>query len=225
MNFVFDERPSDSPFVERVWSTHSQDGGSFTSIAVTNMEMVVTRQFGKATVTLRGPETKASASPIPEDAEFFGVTFKLGTYLPHLPPQTLIDGGLNLPEATAKSFWLHGSAWQIPDFENADTFVNRLIHDGLLVRESVVEAALQGQLKEVSLRSAQRRFLRATGLTHKAIQQIERARKAMTLLQQGVPILDTVYETGYFDQSHLTNSLKYFIGQTPAQIVRLSQPE
>jgi AraC-like DNA-binding protein len=33
-----------------------------------------------------------------------------------------------------------------------------------------------------------------------------------------------VYETGYFDQSHLTHALKRFIGYTPAQLVRLSQP-
>jgi hypothetical protein len=38
-------------------------------------------------------------------------------------------------------------------------------------------------------------------------------------------ILDTVGETGYFDQAHLTNSLKRFMGQTPVQIARLSQPD
>ena len=50
------------------------------------------------------------------------------------------------------------------------------------------------------------------------IRQIERARYAMTLLCQGTSILDTVYKAGYYDQSHMTNSLKRFLGQTPAQI-------
>ena len=64
-----------------------------------------------------------------------------------------------------------------------------------------------------------------TGLTPKAIQQIERARQAAARLEQGASILDTVYELGYFDQPHMTKSLKHLIGQTPAQILRLKEPE
>jgi len=225
MIFIFDERPSDSPFVETIWHTQSERAGSFISQAVSHWEMVVTRQNGKTTLTVRGPETKATPSPIPADAEFFGITFTLGAFMPHLPTNNLVNVATNLPEATSQSFWLYGSAWQFPDYENADTFVDRLVRDGLLVREPVVEAALQGQLKDLSLRSVQRRFLRATGLTQGAILQIERARQALTLLQQGVSLLDTVEQAGYADQPHLTRSLKRFTGQRPAQIVRLSQPE
>jgi len=47
---------------------------------------------------------------------------------------------------------------------------------------------------------------------------MNRAHKAVELLQQGVSILDTVYEAGYYDQPHLTRSLKQFIGKTPSQI-------
>src|SRR5262249_38602913 len=42
---------------------------------------------------------------------------------------------------------------------------------------------------------------------------------ATNMLRQGGSILDTVHEAGYFDQAHLTRSLKYLIGQTPAEIV------
>jgi hypothetical protein len=42
-------------------------------------------------------------------------------------------------------------------------------------------------------------------------------------LKQGVSILDTVYQAGYFDQAHLTRSLKYLIGQTPGQIIRAEE--
>ncbi len=54
------------------------------------------------------------------------------------------------------------------------------------------------------------------------IHQIERARRAADLLAGGRPILDTVHETGYFDQSHLTHGLKRFTGRTPAQILRVA---
>jgi AraC-like DNA-binding protein len=223
--FTFDERPSDSPFVERIWRTHSERAGSFSSVAMSHWEMVVTRQYGKTTLTVRGPETKATPLHCSADGEWLGIRFKLGTLMPHLPGSNLVDGAVNLPNAASQSFWLHGSAWQFPDFENADTFVERLVRGGLLVREPVVEAALQGQLKDLSLRTAQRHFLRTTGSTQAAVRQIERARSATTLLQQGVPILDVVYEAGYFDQPHLTRSLKYFIGQTPAQIMDRSRSQ
>jgi AraC-like DNA-binding protein len=74
----------------------------------------------------------------------------------------------------------------------------------------------------MSIRSLQYRFLQATGLTNKMIQQIERARSAVLLLERGTPISDTAFELDYFDQAHLTNSLKRFIGRTPVQIARKS---
>jgi AraC-like DNA-binding protein len=219
MILTFDEKPSDSPFVERIWRSRSERAGPFLSVAMSHWEMVVTRHNGTTMLTVRGPETKATPIYCPEGGDWLGIRFKLGTFFPHLPASKLVDEAVNLPNAASRSFWLYGSARQFPDYENADTFVERLVRDGLLVREPVVEAALQNQLRDLSLRTAQRHFLRTTGLTHRAVRQIERARYATTLLQQGVPILDVVYEAGYFDQPHLTRSLKYFIGQTPAQIM------
>jgi methylphosphotriester-DNA--protein-cysteine methyltransferase len=83
-----------------------------------------------------------------------------------------------------------------------------------------VNTALRGHPQERSTRTAQRRFLQATGVTHSAVRQIERARHATNLLKQGVSILDAVHDAGYYDQAHLTRSLKRLIGQTPAQVLR-----
>lgn len=220
MQFVFDGRASDAPLVETIWRTRSVGGGSFLSSAGSHLELVITRQRDQTMVTVRGPETKARPAPVPEDAEFLGIVFRLGTYLPPLPAPTLIDGGVNLPLAAGRSFWLHGSAWPFPTYENADTFVTRLVRAGLLAHDSVVAAALSEQLPAVSSRTIRRRCLHVTGLTPKTIQQIERARQAAERLRRGVPILDVAYETGYFDQAHMTRSLKRLIGQTPAQILR-----
>jgi hypothetical protein len=223
--FHFDERISDSPLVERVWRTTS--GGpeeAFVSGAAINWEMVVTRPHGKrAYLTVRGPETRASTVPIPANAEFFGVTFKLGTFMPGLPFGHLVDDLVTLPEASETSFWLHGSAWDLPDFDAADVFVGRLVREGLLVRDPLVEAAVDGRDVDLSLRSVQRRIVRATGLTRDGIRQIERARTAAQVLDRGVPILDVVAQLGYADQAHLTRSVRRFIGLTPAQIIQLSR--
>jgi AraC-like DNA-binding protein len=219
MIFDFEERLSDSPFVERIWRTRSERAGPFISVAMSHWEMVVTRHEGQTMLTVRGPETKATPLHCPAGGEWLGIRLKLGSLMPHLPARQLVDQAVNLPNAAVQSFWLQGSAWQFPDFENADTFVDRLRRDGLLVREPVVEAALQGQLKDRSLRTAQRHFLLTTGLTHSTVRQIERARYATLALQQGGSILDAIHEAGYFDQPHLTRSRNYFIGQTPAQIM------
>ena len=221
MNFIIDSRPSDSSFVEAIWRSQTERGGSFISTAATPWEMVITKGEGKITLSIRGPETKASPAPIPDGhVEYMGIIFKRGVFMPHLPKQELVNDALHLPESSRNSFWFQSGSWQFPDFENADTFVDKLVRENLLVHDQIVEDVLRGQTKDLSLRSLQRRFLRVTGLTYKAIQQIERAKQATALLQSGVPISETAYQTGYFDQAHLTNSLKCFYGQTPAQIIQ-----
>ncbi len=226
MIIVDEERASDSPFVERIWRSHSEGLSPFLSIAVNHCEFVVTRLQGKVTMTLRGPETKVTPieSP-PAEGEWVGIVLKLGTYLPYLPTSKLVDGSVDLSTASDSSFWLDGSVWQFPDYENSDIFVERLVREGLLLRDPIVEATLQGQLKDLTQRAVQYRFLQATGITQSTIRQIERARYATLLLQQGVSILDTIQQAGYYDQPHLTRSLKRFIGQTPAQLLYQGQTE
>jgi len=125
----------------------------------------------------------------------------------------------------SNSFWLHGSAWQFPDYENVDTFVNRLAAEEVLVHDPLVIDALHFPPPELSPRTVRHRFLRATGLTQGQIRQFERAQRAAELLQLGTSILDTVFGAGYSDQPHLTRSLKRWIGHTPGQLSRMTVPE
>lgn len=220
MFIVFDnDRPSDSPFVERVWCCHSVRAGTFLSVASSHWEMVITRLRGDTTVTLRGPETRATDIHCPADGEWFAIRFAAGTFMPQLPVARLLDGqDVTLPQATRGRFLLNGSAWEHPNFENAETFVSRLVRTGVIARDPAVTAALQGEPQALSRRSAQRHFLQATGMTYGRLRQIERARHATNLLRRGVSIIDTVHEAGFFDQAHLTRSLRHLIGLTPAKI-------
>ncbi len=226
MIFIDEERPSDSPFVDRIWRSHSEGTTPFLSIAVSRCELVVTKLHGKITMMVRGPETKATpVGDSPSDGEWFGILLKLGTFLPHQPTRSLLDTGVTLPEATNNTFWLSGSTWEFPTYDNAEIFVRRLVRAGLLTHDPVIEAALQGQIKDLTTRSVQYHFLQATGITQNMARQIERARYATHLLQQGISIPDTIVKAGYYDQPHLTRSLQRFIGQTPAELLHHSRPE
>src|SRR5689334_24927728 len=118
--FTFELRSSRSSLIEQTWQTRSESEPPFISVAVSRWEMVVTRQRGSARLTVRGPETKATTAPVPEDAEFFGIQFSLGTFMPGLPPGQLADSGLTLPRVTSTSFWLDGSSRELPGPDDDD---------------------------------------------------------------------------------------------------------
>jgi AraC-like DNA-binding protein len=220
MSFVYEERPTDSPFVETIWRTQSESDGCYMNLADGCWDLLLIKQAAVTQVFLAGPMTKASPILYKEGSQYMAIRFKIGAFMPHLPANHILDVVTPLPKATSQSFWLGDTPWQLPAWENVEVFVEKLARERLIARDEVVEAIWQGQAQEMSSRSVQRHFLQTTGLTQKYLRQIERARHAAALLQQGASILETVYQAGYFDQPHLTKSLKRLIGQTPAQIVR-----
>jgi Helix-turn-helix domain len=220
----FEDRSSDSPYVERVWRSHSERAGIFHSMATCHWVMVVTRHKGATFLTVRGPESKATVAECPAEGVWVGIHFKLGTCMPLMPNGELRDrNGLTLPVASGRAFRLNGSAWEYPNYDNAETFVKRLVKQGLIVVDTSVQNALRGRPElpeKLSQRTEQRHFLRTTGLTRTSIRQIERAREATILLRGGVTAVNVAHDLGYFDQAHLTRSLSHFVGQTPGQIAR-----
>lgn len=224
MSIIFEERLSDSPYIETITRGRTVSDGSPIRPAEIHWHMVFSRHDGRVYPIVVGPLTTAGIVSYTEGAELLWIKFKLGTFMPHLPARDVLDVETMLPGAACQSFWLKGSAWQIPDYNNVETFVDRLVRDDVLVCDPLVNAVLQDQPQELSARAVRHRFLRATGLTQSHVRQVERAQQAATLLRQGVSILDTVDEVGYFDQPHLTRSLKQWVGYTPAQIVQMSKP-
>ncbi|MCT9934477.1 helix-turn-helix domain-containing protein [Planotetraspora sp. A-T 1434] len=190
-----------------------------TSIATAHWDLVFWEHRGQVNVAVQGPESRASPAPVPEDATFFGISFSLGTSMPHLPIDRLVDGFAEIPDATHRSFWLKGSAWRLPDYDNAEAFVRRMLREGVLVCDPIVAAVLRGVSPDVSERTVQRRFVAATGLTRGAIRQIDRARQAAVLIQDGMPTHEVIHRLGYFDQPHLARSLTRYIGRTATQLM------
>ena len=118
---IFDIEHADpgSPLADSVWRTRSVPLASFTSVATPYWQIVVTRHRDRSFFTVRGPETRPTVSPIPQDAEFVGVQFRLGTFISRFSAPQLVDRAIFLPHAGRLTFWLDGSAWELPTFDNA----------------------------------------------------------------------------------------------------------
>lgn len=217
--FAIHEWGSTSEFIEKSWQTHSAPEPAFISIAASHWQMVFIAHGGLTSLSVRGPETIATVTRVPEDAEFFGIVFSLGTFMPSMPLAGLVDRAVTLPAATRTSIWLDGTPWEVPGPDNVDVFVDRLARQGLIVRDPVVADSFRGGLDGVSVRTAQRRVARATGLTRCTITQIARAENAVEALGRGLTPTVAAFLGGYADQAHLGRSLSRFIGQTPAQVI------
>ncbi len=225
MSLGFDVRPSDTPLVDCVWRSRSSDVGQLVSVSSSHWHLVVGEIEGLTEVTVHGPETRATKGPVPPDATWVGIRFQLGAALHDLSVAGLVDRSLTLPPAGHRSFWWKGTAWRLPTYDNAEGLVERLVREDLIGSEPVVDDALGGTSAELSLRTIQRRFHAATGLTRRAVRQIERARLAGVQLREGATPAEVTHEFGYYDQPHLTRSLRRFLGQTPAELADPSRDE
>ena len=129
----FFDRPSDSPYIERVWRGRRDGGGPFLSVAAGHLELVVMRLADVTMVTVRGPEPRATTIDCPPDGEWAAIRFRLGVHMPALPTRLLVDHrDVNLPVSADGSFVLQGPAGRWPDLENAAHYVEALARRGVI---------------------------------------------------------------------------------------------
>jgi hypothetical protein len=92
--------------------------------------------------------------------EVLWIKFRLGAFMPHLAARNYVDTETLLPDASSRTFWLKGSAWEFPDYDNVETFVQRLVHEDVLILDPVVRSALQDQRPDLSPRTIRHLFCR-----------------------------------------------------------------
>ncbi|WP_203906122.1 helix-turn-helix domain-containing protein [Rhizocola hellebori] len=218
MGLRFETRASDSPWVDTVWTCTSEQVAEMTSVATPCWGLVFWQQEGIAHASISGPETATGKAPVPQGATFVGIEFAVGTWLAAAPTPVLVDRGVELPDATHRSFRLGGRRWETPGPDDAEALVDRLVRGGAVVRDPLVTDVRQGRQPVVSERTVERRFRAATGLTQSAVRQIERARHASTLLATGVPVADVVCGLEFFDEPHLARALRRYVGRTARQL-------
>ena len=110
MGLRFETRGSDSPWVDTVWTCTSEQVAEMTSVAAVCWGLVFWERDGTAYAGITGPETRTGTAPVPEGATFIGIEFAVGTSLRAVPTPALVDGGIELPDATRRTFRLDGAA-------------------------------------------------------------------------------------------------------------------
>ena len=220
MILAFEDRLSDSPFVEKVWRSRSDRGGPFVSIAQSHFEMAVTRHQGRTFITLRGPETQATRADCPPDGEWLGIRFRLGTFMPRLTPGELRDrNDVTLPDADAALVLAERIRLRLSGLRERRHVRRPARAEGpaSCATRSWTRCCAAARMPGRSVQRSATSCARPAS-SHGAVRQIERARRAALLLRDGVPILDVVHAAGYYDQAHLTRSLRHRIGLTPLAV-------
>jgi hypothetical protein len=216
----FEDRPSESPYIERVWRSQSDAIDRMTSIATAHWTLVAWRAGGAGRVrggwrvAAQGPETRATTARVPTETEFVAIRLSLGTTLERLPNDQLVDHGAEFPDVSRHSVRIFGHTVSLPTYDDAEELVQRMVGEGVIVRDPMVSDVLNGRSPDVTARTIRRHFSSVTGLRPGAVRQIERARTAAKLILTGARLVDVAHDLGYHDQPHLARSLDRFIGHT-----------
>ena len=106
MSMLYEERSSDSPFIETITRGWTASDGSTIRPAEINWHMVFVRQAsrGSPQSLVVGPWTTAGVASWGEGAEILWIKFKLGTFMRHLPIRDFLDAETRLPGAASQSF-------------------------------------------------------------------------------------------------------------------------
>ena len=220
MQHIQQSRPLDSPYV------HSVSLMRFTAAGETLMQpdglwdIAILKHGDDVHVLRTGLTTRSVVHQHDVDDEILVISFKPNTFMPLMPGEVMRDEGVLMEKFGRHNFWIGTDVREIPTLENADTFVERLVRDEIIVSNDIVASIVEGQPKAMSERTMQRHFLRTTGLTYKHFTLVQRAQKAMALLRMGRPAVDVALALGFADQAHMINSLKSIMGQTPGEIAR-----
>ncbi|MCK2216734.1 hypothetical protein MF672_023460 [Actinomadura sp. ATCC 31491] len=241
MALRFEHRDTDirAGVVDLVWRTRSDAADTMTSAARTCPHLILSRTRGRLLAGLRGPETRASAAPVPPDTEFLGVRLAFGTVLRPFPAAAVVDGYVPFPVTDAGRIVLGGQDWEAPTYDNVEHFVRRLLDAGLLVRSRLGDEEQDVELcgeqdgeqdgehgpgpaangpAGPTLRTLQRRYRAITGLSRTAVTQIDRANAAATMLRDGRDWRTAVETLGYYDQAHLAHALRRYVRRTAREL-------
>jgi AraC-like DNA-binding protein len=216
---MYEEHRPDSPVLACVWQARATKDERYLVPAAECWDVWFAREpGGELLAGLSGPTVghRWIRSTVGEHS--WGVQLQAHVVLPGVSKQLLLGGEQQLV-VEAGHVMLAQHAVPFPEFEDLESFADRLLELDVLRCDDDVRRMLTGDDVGYSERHRQRRVRATTGLTRKQIDQLSRAREAFALLLQGVPPIECAARCGFADQAHLTRSLRAFHGQTPARVL------
>ncbi|RWX00601.1 helix-turn-helix domain-containing protein [Flavobacterium cerinum] len=100
-----------------------------------------------------------------------------------------------------------------------DLLVQKAIHNIQLVKGNIRINELMNNLP-LSRDAFEKRFRKSTSTTPKQYASIVKLNNLVNNLNPGNNLLDTVYTSGYFDQSHFIKDFKTFTGELPHNFIK-----
>jgi len=214
------ERRNDivSPHIRSVTHTVFSGAGTLPMQPDGMWDIAILRNRQGVQVLRTGLTTRSIDFTYEDGDEILSLGFAASSFMPVMPGEIMRDEGVLLERFGPDRFLLGTEAFEIPRLDNVEDFVRRLDAHEAVQRNGLVASIVAGHPDAATERTMQRHFLRTTGLTIKAYSQIERAQRAVALLEAGEPAAAVAFALGYSDQPHLIRSLRAIMGRTPRQI-------
>ena len=225
MSQKHERRSSDSPYIETVWQSIALTDGEYLATPDGSWDLIaVQKANGERIVFLAGQVTRPLRLSYYAGEQSVVISFSPGVYISFLKGAPLTNDYLMLPLTDdGRQFKLAGMLFDFPTYENAERLIDQMSKRDVLQQDAVVDGILKGAPKASSHRSVQRHFKEVTGITKKKLDDIYRAKKAVRLLKDGKRPLDVAVDAGYYDQPHLSKSLKNLMDSTPNNVDDVNQ--
>lgn len=173
---------------------------------------------GRPSATLIGPSLEPRELHLVAGESGWGVELAAHVFVRQLDKRRLLGEMRDLP-TDGRWFELAGVRFPVRDVGALESLVETLFRQGILAADEGVAAALRGQPVPQSPRSLHRHVVSATGLGPKKHEQLQRARSAYALLQEGWSPASAAAEAGFADQAHMTRAFTALAGKSPARIL------
>lgn len=212
-------RNSVSPHVSVVWWAEIDEDASYVDAANEFWGLAFgVHPDGPPSATLIGPSLEPRWLHLAAGERWWGVELAAHVFIRQLEKRRLL-GQLRALETDGRWFELTGVRLTVPEVDAVEDLVEVMLALDIISSDEDVAAVLGGQSVPSSRRSLRRHVMGATGISPKKVEQLQRARAAYALLQDGLSLAAAASEAGFSDQSHMTRAFTAVAGSSPARIL------
>jgi hypothetical protein len=224
MSQKHERRTSDSPYIDKVWRSKALSDGTYLATPDASWDLIAAvKADGTRVVFITGQATKAERLDYKAGEQSVVIQFTAGAYLPDFKGAPFTNNFIMLPLPDDTHFELAGHIFPWPTFENAEELIAEMVRLRALANDDIVNSVLHGTPKASSKRSIERRFKTTTGLSPKKLADIRRAQEAVRMLKSGKDPSTTAADAGYYDQPHMSKSLKKLMDSLPSDVDNINQ--